>query len=93
MHGINMVKGYSQNQDLFGDSSGEDERYVIFSVARESMGMQADMAGLGHQLELVVHTDSSAARKWKSTKIGNSATFGAAVHQAWAHAPCEDRHR
>ena len=39
MLGITILQEYSRNQDLIGDSSGEDEYYAICSVAKESLGM------------------------------------------------------
>ena len=62
MHGMNTLKHYSRNQDLLGDSSAEDEYYAVCSVAKEGLGMQAEIAGLGDELNLVVHLDSSAAK-------------------------------
>ena len=60
MHGINMLKSYSWSQDIVCNSSGEDEYYAICFVAKGS-GMQAEIAGLGGQLDLVVYTGLTAA--------------------------------
>ena len=63
-------------------SSGEAEYYGIVKGASSGMGLTSVLQDLGHKVNVVVHTDSSAAKSLSSRK-GLGKARHIEVNQLW----------
>jgi hypothetical protein len=68
MLGMHCLKTWSSTQPVIALSSGEAEYYAMIDAATRTMGLQASMKELGTKVELVMHTDSSAAKAFASRR-------------------------
>ena len=61
MLGTHLLKHWSSTQSTIALSSGEAELYAMVKAATEAIGFRSLCADLGIQLEIHLHSDSSAA--------------------------------
>ena len=82
MIGSCAIKSWASTQALISLSSGEAEYYGIVKASSVGLGVKAMMADLGHELELEILTDASAA-KGIASRRGLGKTRHVAVHFLW----------
>ena len=82
MVGSCAIKSWASTQALISLSSGEAEYYGIVKASSVGLGVKAMMADLGHELELEILTDASAA-KGIASRRGLGKTRHVAVHFLW----------
>ena len=82
MIGSCAIKSWASTQALISLSSGEAEYYGIVKASSVGLGVKAMMADLGHELELEVLTDASAA-KGIASRRGLGKTRHVAVRFLW----------
>ena len=76
------VKGGSGTHTTPALSSGEDEYYSITRGGSEAIGLQSNCADLGIELQVRVHTDSSAAKSL-TKRVGLSKMRHLAARLLW----------
>ena len=68
LHGKHMIKGWASIQTVVALSSGEAEYYGVVRGACESIGIRSIAEDMGSNVQIVLHTDSSAAKGIASRK-------------------------
>ena len=68
MHGDHMIKSWASTQTVIALSSGEAEYYGVVKGACESIGISSIVKDMGMNIQIVLHTDSAAAKGIASRK-------------------------
>ena len=82
MHGSHNLKAWSSTQPVIALSSGEAEYYGMVKGAGNALGLSGVFQDLGVKHELVVYTDSSAA-KGMSNRRGLGKVRHVELNQLW----------
>ena len=82
MLGSHVIRAWSSTQGVVALSSGEAEYYALIKGSSMANGIQAMMDDLAIHLEVILHTDSSAA-KGMASRSGLGKTRHIAVAYLW----------
>ena len=83
MHGRHLLKSWSSTQAVIALSVGESEYYGLVKGASEGLGLRSSAGDFGLELDVLVHTDSSAAKGMASRLGLRKRTRHVAVHLLW----------
>jgi hypothetical protein len=78
-----LVGGLARQQSLIATSSGEAEYYALASGLAEGLAVSALIGELGHAVDLIVRSDSSACRGMASRQGLSKRTKHVAVKMLW----------
>ena len=82
MHGCHSIKTWSATQQVIASSSGEAEYYGMVKGAGNALGLAGVFRDLGIKHEIVLYTDSSAA-KGISSRRGLGKVRHIELNQLW----------